>query len=89
MKYFKLEPMQRGVNIIFILVLYFGWRNHPYSGTMRIYIGSFLSMYISRTADGRCHDTQKLLKYDSVKITSSKLAIPNFNEIKIPTQTCF
>ena len=43
---------------------------------------SCLCIHLSRNADGRCHDTGKLLKYDNVKITSTKLAILNCNEIK-------
>ena len=41
-----------------------------------------LCIYLSRNADGRCHNTENLLKYDNVKITSSKLAMPNCNEMK-------
>ena len=42
-KYFKQEPVQRRFD--FSGVLYFGWPNQPFSGTMRVYNG-LLYVYI-------------------------------------------
>ena len=43
-KYFEQVPVQRRFD--FSGVLYFGWRNQPSSGTMRVYIGLLLCTYI-------------------------------------------
>ena len=43
-KYFKQEPVQRRFD--FRGVLYFGWRNQPSSGTMRVYIGLLFCTHI-------------------------------------------
>ena len=43
-KYFEQEPVQRIFD--FSGVLYFGWRNQPSSGTMRVYIGLLLCTFI-------------------------------------------
>ena len=43
-KYFEQEPVQSRFD--FSGVLYFGWRNQPSSGTMRVYIGLLFCTYI-------------------------------------------
>ena len=43
-KYFEHEPVQ--CRFDFSGVLYFGWRNQPSSGTMRVYIGLLFCTHI-------------------------------------------